>query len=527
MKGEHMDYLMGIDLGSTSLKAVVFDLAGNIVAEASRPTRRCHPQADHPEWTVWMPDQIWGDTAAVIREAVGQLDDARKVRGVSVTGFGGDGMPLDEEGKWLYPAISWLDPRVEPQSRWWIENIGAEKQFSITGNHVYMYNTALRLRWMSENEPEILGRTWKWLLVVDFVNYMLSGVAATDCSLASTTLLLDQRKLEWSEELLRLSGIDRRLLCDLRRSGTPLGQVTQEAAKLTGLAEGTPVVQGGHDFLCGAMAAGAYEPGIMLDVTGTWELVVAATREPLLTGQVFQSGLMIETHVARGMYSVSGAAVASGMLEWFRNEFGQPEKLLAEQKGTGDWDYLIEAAAASPPGARGAMFLPHLSGSVCPIRDPRSLGVFAGLSDHTQRADLLRAIFEGLSYQFRQMKESMHAAGLGTDCKVVVIGGATRNSFWMQNKADVTGVAIEVSELPEATALGAAVMAGIGVGLYQDEREACERTYKPGRTFDPNPQLAGKYEHWYKIYKQLYPAMKEINSQLYSTRAGVESSDPR
>jgi xylulokinase len=513
-----MNYLMGIDIGSTSIKAVVFDLEGNHVAEASRPTPKCSPYPEHPEWTVWMPDQVWIDTAASIREAVAQIPDPRQIRAVAVTGFGGDGVPIDENGQWLYPFISWLDPRVEPQSRWWVENIGAWKQFSITGSHVYMYNTGLRLRWMMENEPDILRRTWKWVLMVDYINYMLSGVAATDYSEASTTLLLDQKTLEWSEELLELSGIERRLLCDLRASGTPLGNVTASAAKFTGLAEGTPVIQGGHDFLCGASAAGAFEPGVLLDVTGTWELLVSTTREPPLTEQVFQSGLMIETHVARGMFSVAGASIASGMLEWFRNQFGQPEQLRAE-KGGNQWDYLIEAAAASPPGARGAMFLPHFSGSVCPIRDPRSLGVFAGLSDITQRADLLRAIFEGLSYQFREMKEAMRA-GVGGDGKVVVIGGATRNSFWMQNKADVTGVPIEVAELPEATALGAALIAGIGCGLYHDERDAYDRTRKPGKVFNPNPALAAKYDTGFGIYKQLYPAMKSISSQLYETRAG-------
>jgi xylulokinase len=513
-----MNYLMGIDIGSTSIKAVVFDLEGNLIAEASRPTPKCCPYPEHPEWTVWMPDQVWSDTAACIREAAARVVDPGQIRAVSVTGFGGDGVPIDENGKWLYPFISWLDPRVEPQSRWWVENVGAWKQFSITGSHVYMYNTGLRLRWMMEHEPEILRRTWKWLLIVDYINYMLSGVAATDYSVASTTLLLDQQRLQWSDEVLGLTGIEGRLLCDLRASGTPLGTVSTSAAQFTGLAEGTPVVQGGHDFLCGAIAAGAFEPGVLLDVTGTWELLVSTTPRPPLTEQVFQSGLMIETHVARGRFSVVGAAVASGMLEWFRNQFGQPEEARAQQGGN-PWDYLIEAAAASPPRARGAMFLPHLSGSVCPIRDPRSLGVFAGLSDITQRADLLRAIFEGLSYQFREMKEAMQA-GVGGHPRVVVIGGATRNAFWMQNKADVAGVAMEVTELPEATALGAALVAGIGVGLYKNEGDAYERTRKPCRLYEPNPALAAKYDAGYRVYQELYPAMKTINSQLYEARAG-------
>jgi len=513
-------HLLGIDLGSTSIKAVVFDTAGRCVAEASRPTPRANPYPDKPEWTVWLPEQVWNDTAAAIREAVGELGDPRSIRGLAVTGFGGDGVPIDEDGRWLYPFISWLDQRVEPQSRWWAEHVGALRQFSITGSHVYLYNTALRLRWMMEHEPEILRRTWKWLLIVDFINYMLCGRAATDYSLASTTLLLDQRTLQWSPEILALSGIDGRLLCEPRASGTPLGEVTDAAAKHCGLAAGTPVIQGGHDFLCGALPAGAFEPGVLLDVTGTWELLVTATPQPPLTEAVFRSGLMIETHVARGLFSVSGAAVASGMLEWFRHRFADSGNADAALNGARQWQALIEAAAASPPGARGVMFLPHMSGAVCPIRDARSLGLFAGLSDIADRADLLRSIFEGLDYQFREMREAMEV-GVGKPHRIVAIGGATRNEFWMQNKADVAGVEIEIPDLHEATALGAAIVAGIGAGIYQNERDACERTRQPARVVKPNPALAAKYDRWYATYKRLYPAMREVSSQLYDTRAGA------
>lgn len=515
-----MEYLLGIDLGSTSLKAAVFDARGNMIAEGSRGTQHFSPYAEHPEWVIWKPEVVWGDTAAAIRQAVEQLDDPRKIRGLTVTGIGGDGVPIDAEGRCLYPFISWHDPRVEPQARWWAETIGAERQFSITGSHIYMYNTALRLRWMMEHEPEILSRTWKWLLMVDFVNYMLTGRAATDYSQASTTSLLDQKQLAWSDAILATSGIEGRLLPELRRSGMQLGVVTAEAAKLTGLPEGTPVIQGGHDFLCGALPAGAFDPGVLLDVTGTWELLVAATEEPPLSPEVFRSGLMIETHVARNRFAVTGAAVASGMLEWFRNQFGAPELARAEKNGASQWDYLIEAAQSSPPGAHGAMFLPHMFGSICPVRDARSLGIFAGLSDITQRSDLLRAVFEGLDYQFREMIEAMHSA-LGDNLKVVAIGGATKNKFWIQNKADVTGLPIEVPELEEATALGAAMLAGIGVGIYKDERDAYERVKKRVQTFQPDKLLTEKYERWYRTYKQVYPAMRSVSSELYDTRASV------
>ena len=276
-----MDYLLGIDLGSTSLKAVVYTLDGTAVAGGSRPTERFHPDPQHPEWTVWQPEQIAGGTAAAVRDALAKLGHARQIRAVAVTGMGMDGLPVDEDGRWLYPFISWHDPRTIPQFQWWKEKIGAEKVFSIGGNPLWPINSALRILWMAEHEPDVLARAHKWLLIEDFVNFMLSGRMATDYSMASCTLLFDQRKLDWSDELFELSGIDRRLVCDAHPSGTPLGEVTPQAARTTGLPAGTPVVLGGHDHLCGALPVGAFRPGAVLDVTGiqylTWYLTTRAS----------------------------------------------------------------------------------------------------------------------------------------------------------------------------------------------------------------------------------------------------------
>ncbi len=230
-----MDYLVGIDLGSTTLKAVIYDTRGNVIASGCRPTERFHPDPAHPEWTVWQPEQIWGGSAAALKEAIAAIDDPRNIKAVAVTGMGMDGLPIDEKGNWLYPLISWHCPRTQPQFEWWIQHIGAEKTFAIGGNTLWRFSTALRLLWMAEHEPEILRRTHKWLLIEDFVNFMLCGVAATDYTMASCTLLFDQRKLSWSDEMLALSGIDRRLLCDAFPSGTVLGEVTPAAAAATGL----------------------------------------------------------------------------------------------------------------------------------------------------------------------------------------------------------------------------------------------------------------------------------------------------
>jgi len=509
-----MDYLMGIDLGSTSLKAVIYDPSGNAVASGSRKTELFHLDDDHPEWAFWKPEQIWGGTADAIAEAVGKLDDPKSVRAVAVTGMGMDGVPIDEDGKWLYPFISWHDPRTGPQLQWWKDNIGAEKSFAIGGNPLWHINSALRILWMAEHEPEILRRTDKWLLIEDFLNFMLCGCRTTDYSMASNTLLFDQHKLNWSDEMLEASGIDRRLLCEAAPSTTRLGEIHAEAAKRTGLAEGTPVILGGHDHICGTLPVGAFRPGVVLDVVGTWESVQIAMAEPRLTDALRETGMMVQAHVARGRYAVSGTNPSAGMLEWYRGQYGQEARRSAEQAGDNEWDHLMAAAAASPPGARRVMFLPHMSGANCPVLDDRSLGAFVGLSNITTSGDVLRAIIEGLNYQFLDIVTAVETS-TGTKAeKFIGVGGVTRNQFWMQNKADMVGRPIEVPAVEEATPLGAAILAGIGVGLYKDADEAFERVRKPGKTYEPDLELSKQYAEWFEIYRQLYPAIGPISHQL-------------
>jgi len=530
------DYLMGIDLGSTSLKSVVFDLEGRMVARASRPTVQFHPNPQHPEWTVWQPEQIWGDTAAAIRETVSQLDDPRQIRAVAVTGMGMDGLPVDSSGQWLYPFISWHDARTLPQYERWLGRVGLQKSFLIGGSPVWPINSVFRILWMAENEPEIMQKTAKWLLIEDFVNFMLCGKMTTDYSMASCTLLFDQRRRCWSDELLAAAGLSRSLLCELQPSGTFLGEIHGAASRQTGLPEGTPVVLGGHDHLCGAIPVGAFEPGVFLDVTGTWETVLATTDEPALDAKLVGTGLMVQAHVARDKYTAWGGNPAGDMLEWFRAEFGEsfrPERTVPEPSQgmdssdlpssngseAGDiravaWEALIRSAAKTPPGARGVLFLPHLCGASFPVVDATSRGAFLGLSRRAGRGEIVRAIIEGLCFQFRDFVETL-AARLGrAPERVITVGGATRNRFWMQTKADVLGRAVEVPEIEEATPLGAAILAGIGVGLYADERNAYERVCPQSHVYHPQSANQQLYDRTFAIYRQLYPLLADLNRKL-------------
>ncbi len=510
-----MDYLLGIDVGSTSMKALVYDLDGQVVSKGSHPTESIANDPDHPNWQVYLPDHIWDGISSAIKDAVGQLGPDDRIKAAAVTGLGADAVPLDAGGRPVYPFINWICTRTAPQYEWWLENVGLERTFEVTGWQPFVWSTVLRFMWLKENEPEIARQVHKWLIVEDFVNFKLTGKFSTDYTDASPTLLLDQRTLDWSDELLGMAGLPRDLFPKPQRSGSFIGEVTPEAAGKTGLPAGTPIFQGGHDYLVGALAAGAISPGTFLDVTGTWELVITPTDQPQWTEEIRQLGLTVEAHAAPGLYSIWAGGTAASMLEWYKDQFGTEARQKADSGEGNVWSNLMVEAAQSPPGANGIFFLPHFNGTTSPTLDPRSLGAFLGLNDTTRREDMIRAVVEGLDYAFLDMLKALEqGAGQKAD-QITAIGGGTRNAFWMQNKADISGRPVVTLEIEEATALGAAMLAGVGVGAYQDLSEAVERVQKPGRTFEPNAKLSALYAEFFEIYREIHSALKGVNSRIY------------
>jgi xylulokinase len=511
-----MDCLLGIDIGSTSMKALVYDPAGNVISRGSRPTESMANDPDHPNWQVYLPDHIWDGIASAIRDAVSQMDPQNRIMAAAVTGLGADAVPLDEHGEPVYPFINWICTRTTPQFERWLENVGLERTFQISGWQPFIWSTALRFMWLKENEPELARRVHQWLIVEDFVNYKLTGKYSTDYTDASPTLLFDQRSLAWSDEMLNLAGLEKDLLPTPQPSGSFIGEVTPEAAEKTGLAPGTPIFQGGHDYLVGALAAGAIAPGMFLDVTGTWEMAITPTTDPQWTSEIRQLGLTVEAHSAPGMYCIWAGGTAASMLEWYKDQFGSEAQRRA-QSGQGNvWSTLMDEARSAPPGANGIFFLPHFNGTTCPNLDPRSLGAFLGLNDTTKKEDMIRAVVEGLDYAFLDMLKALERGAGQKAEKITAIGGGVRNEFWMQNKADVSGRPVVAPEIEEATALGAAMLAGVGSGVYKNLAEAAQRVQKPGRLFEPNLKLVVFYAELFEIYREIYPALKKVNSRIYN-----------
>jgi len=513
-----MAYLMGIDLGSTSIKAVVYDYTGTHVASGSAPTPLSYLDKNNPTHCVWEPEKIWNSVVDAVRQAVHCIKNADDIDAVAVTGFGMDGLPLDKNGRELYPLISWHCPRTIPISQEYSTRVGAKNIFDRTGKQIMDIDSIYRMIWMNKNHPEIMEQTDKWLLIEDYINFRLCGEKHTDYSMATTTSVFDQRTHDWCDDLIEKAGVPRSIFPKADCAGYILGNVLPYVAEVTGLSVKTKVVLGGHDYICSALPAGCIDGTKVLDITGTWEMIVLATDSPLYTENVFNSGYYVEGHVVSGQVCYVGSAVCGDMTEWMRNQLCTPEHLRAETEGKNIWACISEECAKSAPGSRGCTFLPHFSGAGAPVRDPLSRGAFIGLHNCVTRGDMLRSVFEGLDYMFRDQLDSFIDYKVGSPETVIATGGATRNQFWMQNKADVTGRAIEVPDIYEATPLGVAMAAGIGAGVYRDAKDAVAAVRKDVKIYEPDAETHKLYDDYYhNIYKKIQSALKDVNAEI-STR---------
>ncbi len=511
-----MAYLMGIDIGSTSIKAVVYDAQGQMISQGSKPSELSYLDDEHKAWSVWEPQKMWQAVCEASSEAMEKIADKTSVVGVAVTGFGMDGLPMGADGQSLYPLISWHCPRTNEIAKAFSGKVGQDYIFDISGGQYMAIHSVYRMMWMQQNHPEIIEKTEKWLLIEDFINYKLSGVMATDFSMGWNTSLLDQQTGDWSDDLLEKAGLPKRILPELKQSGTVLGEITPQSSELTGLQKGTKIVLGGHDYICAALTVGAVDDDVVMDVTGTWEMILQASPICSHDKRIFESGFYVENHVAKDKYCFVASTVSGDMTEWFKDNLSFEELQTEQQEKINVWKSLMDKARESTAGANGCSFLPHFSGAGTPTLDPSSLGAYIGMSNTVSKADMIRATIEGLDYQFRQMVEALEGALNISPKKILAVGGATKNEFWMQNKADVCNKVIEVPKVYEATPLGAAMLAGIGTGVYADEREAIESVRKPGIQYEPDVKLTEKYSEYYNdVFKDIYLSLKNVNHKIF------------
>jgi len=504
--GESSQGFLGIDVGATGIKAGIFDEAGRLLASAGRRNGPSE-QAGHPGWMIWDTERMWSDVCAACREAIAE---ARvEVAGLSVTGFGADGVPLKSDGSQLYPMISWHCARTVPQRDWLNTQVDPFEIYRITGYHNYPINTINRWRWLRENEPRALDEAYRWLMVQDYMVYRLTGAFSTEATIASTTMAFDLNAMQWSQRLLDIVGVPAAMLPSASAPGTVLGVVTPAAAAETGIRTGVPVATGGHDCEIGALGSGVASPEVFIDITGTWEMVIAALERFEPSAALFAEGIDFEAHTVPGRYLCQGLMLAGGVVEWVLSS------LYRDVPEDERYPVFTAEAAEVPAGSAGVVVLPAFVRGMGAFQAHGATGAILGLSTTSRRGHVGRAVLEACCYQLRKQLGVISRNTGARPRALRVLGGATRNPPWLQMKADVTGLPVEVPEHSEVTLLGAAMLAGVGSGAYGSFDEAIEATRFPLRQFEPDAAAHEQYSELFeRVFMPVAPALETVNREL-------------
>ncbi|HEV8339474.1 MAG TPA: xylulokinase [bacterium] len=493
-----MSVLLGLDIGTTGAKAVLIDPGGEVLAAATSGYPLLTPR---PGWTEQEPARWWEAAVSSIRDAL----DRAEVRGADVAGVGLTGqmhglVPLDARGEVLRPAILWNDQRTAEECAWITERVGAARVLALTGNPVLTGFTAPKLIWMRRHEPDHYARIRSILLPKDYARFRLTGELATDVADASGTSLFDVRRRAWSAEMLEGLDVPAAWLPDVVESPQRTGGVTQEAAEVTGLRAGTPVVGGAGDQAASAVGAGIVEAGLLSVTIGTSGVVFA----PLAAAEVDPRGrLHTFCHAVPGGWHVMGVILsAGGSLRWLRDTVGAAEW----RRGGDPYDAMSTEAAATPLGAEGLLFLPYLAGERTPHADPSARGAFVGLTLRHGRGHLVRAVMEGVAMGLRDALEIMRTRGIPVG-QVRISGGGARSPLWRQIVADLFAAEVVTVTATEGAAYGAALLAGVGAGVFPTVQAACAATVRVASGTRPDPERAALYDRLYRTYRDLYPAL--------------------
>lgn len=478
------ELLLGLDIGASSIKAGAFGVDGEPVALASCP----HAPAQQPEgqgWFIWDAGALLGTCRQLLREISTRVGAAGTIRSIAVTGFGADGAPFSPAGEQRYPIISWHDSRAREQIERLAGQLGTELIYATTGYHPYPINTIARWMWLAERHPDALAEA-TWLMIPDIAAHWLSGEMCSDPTSASTTMAFDLRRDAWSRELIEAARVPPQLPAPRAEPGQPLGNVTSRAAEDTGIPPTTVVAVGGHDCEVGTFAATAGLPETtFLDISGTWEILLAPTRAFTPSELQFQRGIDWERHVSPDTYLCQSLMPAGSVLAWIRD--------LAYHRRDDPWGAMVADARATPPGAGGVTVRPDFVPGMGPAASSGAAGAILGLRTTTTRGQIARAAFESLCHQLRDQLEVLERS-TGRRCHTLrVLGGGQRNDFWLQLKADVTGRPVEAVASEELTLLGAALLGGVGAGVYGSLAEAQRAAEQRIRTFEPDPELSALY----------------------------------
>lgn len=487
---------LGIDIGTGGSRALLVDHAGRVVA--------AHTAAHddilmlQPLWAEQRPENWWDATVTAIRGVL----SAAGVKGSDIQGIGLSGQMhglviLDDANQVIRPALIWCDQRSQKQVDWVNRAVGKARVLECIANPVLTGFTLPKLLWVRDNEPERYARVRKVLLPKDYVRFRLTGEFATEVSDASGTALFDVVKRRWSYELADAVGVDRSVLPACFESSEVSGCITPEVAERTGLATGTPVVGGGGDQAASAVGNGIVAPGLISCTLGTSGVVFAHMEEV-----AYDPAGRVHTfcHAVKGKWHVMGVTQGAGLsLQWFRNQLAPGV----------DYDTLMAEAATAPAGSQGLYWLPYLMGERTPHLDATARGGWLGLTARHRRADLIRALVEGVSYSQKDCLDIVESLGVSV-ASVRASGGGAKSPFWRQVLADVFARPVVTLESQEGSALGAALLAMVGTGEYASVPEVCSAVVQETARVEPEPVASAVYAAGHRTYQALYPALKAV-----------------
>lgn len=506
--------ILAHDLGTTGNKASLYDREGRLIASRYRPYPTHYPQ---PGWAEQRPEDWWAALIESTREvlAEAQLSPA-DVLGVSFSGQMMAAIPVDREGNLLQDStMLWADHRSGPQAQAIKDKIAWSDFYQLTGAgmEIPLYPLA-KILWLKDNQPELYAKTYKFLGAKDVLVLRLTGRFVTDYSDASNTAMLDIRDREWASGLLREVGIDQdKLSEEILPSHTVVGTVGKRAAQETGLLEGTPVVLGGGDVACAALGAGVIQEGSAYNYIGSASWLAIAADAPLTDEQMRPFSLC---HVVPERYVVQLAMFSAGVaFEWFRDQICWMESSYARARGLDAYDLMAEQAAASPPGARGLVFLPNLRPGGAPHNNLNDRGALVGLTLAHKREDVLRAVLEGITFNIRLMCEAMEQKAGSPFSAVRMIGGGSKSPLWREIEANMLARKIlTLSAHQEANSLGAAIIAGVALEVFDSFQAGVDRLVVESEVIEPQQDIVQIYQRHFPAYDRAYQALCPVNEEL-------------
>lgn len=491
---------MGIDVGTGGTRALLVDAQGRVAAGFTAPHEDI--RMERPLWAEQRPENWWDAAQQAIRGALAQAGiSGADVRGIGLSGQMHGLVILDDANQVIRPALIWCDQRSQPQVDWINSKVGRKNALRWTANPVLTGFTLPKLLWVRDNEPAHFERVRKALLPKDYVRYRLTGEFATEVSDASGTSLFDVVNRRWSWEMTDAIGLDRSILPECRESAEISGVVSAQAAELTGLAPGTPVVGGGGDQASSAVGNGVVLPGIVSCTLGTSGVVFAHMEKV-----AYDPAGRVHTfcHAVRGKWHVMGVTQGAGLsLQWLRNQLAP---------GTA-YDALTAEAAHSPAGAQGLFWLPYLMGERTPHLDARARAAWVGLTASHTRADLIRAVIEGVCYSQRDCLDIIEALGVAVD-SVRSSGGGAQSAFWRQLLASILNKRVATLETQEGSAYGAALIALAGSGEYSSVGEVCEAAIREMESVSPGAAESEFYAKAHGVYQAIYPALRPVYERI-------------